>query len=568
MKHIKRKKNPSFLRFLNIKNWGISVQIMTIIILLFFSYFFLMQQFSQNIFSDYYFNREVEKYNEIIDNEIDKGNDLFSSSINLNTEYDFLYPLIYDSNFKLDIDYSKYEITLNNGDKYSFSNYIYDFKVGDIISIKLDSNNDINSILINKRTYFYNYSTDVTNELKDVTITNIKKPKNINYKFFLNVDTINNLLSKDMRHFYDNRDLKTNSYIMEDNYIILFKEINGHYLVSVIPVYTSDIVLDTIYRYNVYAFIIIAFFLILLWILLTFFISYPIKDLISIADNISNLDFSTYADKKTNTEMKRLSQTLNRLSSNLSYHIDKLNLQNKEINSYIKKQERDFEIKKTLVASMSHELKTPLFVIQASIQGILDGVIEKDQINTELNQIVKSIETLTEMIQNMLSIYNLEGSSIKLNITKIDIVKINNDIFKSLSQNMKFKNIKFKNNGNKDKIFINADELRFSKVIENLVLNAIKYTPNDNMIISTITEDENMITYNLTNYGVTIDDTHLPFLFDPFYKVDSLGKQAIGGSGLGLYLVKETLDKHKFKFEMTNVENGVSFKIFISKERR
>lgn len=563
---MKQNKKFKIFKKLNIKTWSISSQIFLVIGILFLSYYLLIKSFTKNILQNYYEN----KINEEL-----KNNDynVFKTSLILNHQYN-IYPLHINKDFKLiNSDIKDYYLSIN-GSKYYIKNYYITFNNNvqkeNIEYIRYNGNQEIVKIKFKDDNLITSNSND-DNSTKlniadntDITDFKVTEPLNTNFLFeYLPIIDAN---KNNLKNYYDeNKSFYLLKFEKADFYVFFNQlEDSNDYIATFVPINNMSLFMVTPQLTLYYAILFIILFGIS--ILLINLITKPIKKVTSIADKISTLDFSSYADCNSNKEITKLSQSLNTLSSNLSYQIDKLNKQNKEIKIYSEKQVRDFEIKKQLVASMSHELKTPLFVIQATLQGIIDGIFKEDEVKQELENIMKEIENTTKIIQEILGIYNLESQNFKLNIKSLDLIKLNHEILESLSQNIKVKNLKVTIRKNKENIRIKADYQRFKKVLENLIVNAIKYTPDNNLISINIFDTSEYVLYEITNFGVTIKEEHLPFLFDPFYKVDNSGNKGISGSGLGLYLVKETLDKHKFKYEIKNVENGVSFSIIINKK--
>ena len=207
--------------------------------------------------------------------------------------------------------------------------------------------------------------------------------------------------------------------------------------------------------------------------------------------------------------------------------------------------------------------------MQASISGILDGVFEPEENEAELQNVLKEINHTNEIVQEVLDVYRLDNDSFSLEIEPLDLVFFTQKIINSFETVLKNANAKISFFYDERNIKIDGDYRQLKRVISNLFVNAIKYSPEYQTVDVSITRQGEKILFSVTNYGVTIPEEDIKNVFEPFYRVDKTGNRTEKrkGSGLGLYIVREILEKHHFEYGIKNIENGVTF-YFIANEKK
>ena len=179
----------------------------------------------------------------------------------------------------------------------------------------------------------------------------------------------------------------------------------------------------------------------------------------------------------------------------------------------------------------------------------------------ELENILNEIEVTKKMLQDTINVYRLDSEINKDNFTEFQLVEIINNITDDLSKLFtKYKHTLHLNI--LSDINLTADKTKITTAIKNLVLNAIIHSPeNNNIYINVISNSKNNI-LEIINTGVTISNEDIKNIFKPFYRADkSRTKRDDFGNGLGLYITSQILNKHNYKIEVLNIENGVKFTI-------
>ncbi len=222
------------------------------------------------------------------------------------------------------------------------------------------------------------------------------------------------------------------------------------------------------------------------------------------------------------------------------------------------------EIKSRFFANFSHEFRTPLMLIKGPLEQLKKGKDKAE--NIEL--IEQNSERLKSLIDQLLELSQLEKASISLKARELNIVIILKGLISSFESLAKQKNIKlnFENNLNEENLWIDKD--KFEKIIINLISNAIKFTPeNGNVKISVneiIGNGDSFVEISISDNGISIPKEKIDKIFDRFFQVDDSSQRSFGGSGIGLSLVKEFVDLHKWKISVQSEKGiGTEFKLLI-----
>ncbi len=537
---------------------------------------------SQAVFQDYYINTqlanietEVDQYIE--DLRVNPTDNYFSTmyqfseqnssiSIILNrSENNSLAPI--ETDFSLyslvvrDIStYETYKIVLPEPASTIRENNI----VSALVQKRPGDNNEYNTYSL-KVNNLEIYSQGVCDDCIEIygKIIEIQSPKNLNIYFTNNqvaVSELSNLNSNEDLdfskadeglQFRDINDFTTN--------IVYLHHITGDTYVMTIYVLESQDTLQGIidtYNLTIYAVMIALAFIIST--IVSKMISTPIKEIDEVAKGISELDFEAQAKEFQNRETASLSSSINKISVNLKENIDKLNNRNEEMLNLYDHQTKQVNLRKRFIRAISHELKTPLMVINITAQGILDGIFSEAESEGELSKILGEITNLDVMIKDLLDVYKLDELNIKDDLIKINLRSVTQNSIDSVSNLTRRYNQTINLDCDRNSV-IYGDPKFISMVVSNLITNAIKYTPNDENIDIEIVSVKDKITFRVTNYGVQIPKDALEHIWEPFYRVDeSRTKDTKSkGTGLGLYIVSETLKAHGFSYGIKNIDRGV-----------
>ena len=286
----------------------------------------------------------------------------------------------------------------------------------------------------------------------------------------------------------------------------------------------------------------------------------PIVKLNEISSKVANLDFNTKYDYSAKNEIDELGKNINEMSDKLEKTISELKSANAELLRDIERKNRNEEMRKEFLANVSHELKTPIALIQSYSDGLREGIID-DEENKEyyLTVINEEAVRMNNIVKEIMSLSRLEYGYDPFEIERFDIVEmINNKImsseylFKKNSVSVEFEN-------KDESVFVWADEGRTESVFMNYLTNAMHYCGGDRIIKIYLEVKEDVVRINVFNTGDNIDDEEIKKIWDKFYKTDKARLRDEGGSGIGLSIVKAIMSSLKMAYGCENKENGVNF---------
>lgn len=257
------------------------------------------------------------------------------------------------------------------------------------------------------------------------------------------------------------------------------------------------------------------------------------KRIQKIYKQVSILDETMLRNQPITTDMKTLMDEVNKFAKNKKLEIETLKVQE--------------EYRREFIGNVSHELKTPLFTVQGYISTLLDsGIKDKSLRKKYLERAESGVERLIDIVSGLDMITKLEANELHLEITRFDIVEVFQSVFDMLELKAEDKEITLM--FDKDyyrQLFVVGDKEKLSRVIINLVENSIKYGKQKGtteVFFENLTADKILVRINDNGFG--IDSKHLPRLFERFYRVESSRTRGVGGSGLGLSIVKHIIEAH------------------------
>ena len=219
-------------------------------------------------------------------------------------------------------------------------------------------------------------------------------------------------------------------------------------------------------------------------------------------------------------------------------------------------------MRKSFVANVSHELKTPMTTIGGFIDGILDGTIEPDKQEYYLGIVSSEVKRLSRLVESMLSMSRLESGEFSLKPENFDLMELLFTIVISQEQRIEGKSLDITGLDELQGVSINADKDLIHQVVYNLVDNAVKFTNEGGNINFSLKKDKDFAVLSVTNSGNGIPEKDLPFIFERFYKVDKSRSTLKNSTGLGLYIAKTIVTAHGGSISVLSKENDLTtFKI-------
>ena len=291
-------------------------------------------------------------------------------------------------------------------------------------------------------------------------------------------------------------------------------------------------------------FIYVTMLVIILSLIVSYFVSRKISSgVIKINREAKKLSKGNF-DVKFDTDQPILE--LSELAETLEYTKDELS--------------KTENLRRELLANVSHDLKTPLTMIKAYAEMVRDVTYKDDTKRTkDLNIIIEETYRLNVLVNDILELSKIQSGTQKLTIEQFDLEKFVKNIIKRydiMSENKKYK---FKVSINKN-IIVSADRKRIEQVMYNLINNAINYTGDDKKIIINALELENTVRIEVKDTGKGIDKEELENIWDKYYKIDKTHSREQVGSGVGLSIVKNILINHNCNYGVESIKgNGTTF---------
>lgn len=277
----------------------------------------------------------------------------------------------------------------------------------------------------------------------------------------------------------------------------------------------------------------------------------PILELKEITQRISLLDFNIKFEKERKDEIGELGYAINKMGGTLEKNIDEINKVNKKLMEDIENEKRLDKLRKEFIASVSHELKTPIAIIQGYAQGLMENIAETEEDrNFYCEIIVEESLKIDSLVKELLLITQMDSGYFKIEKEKVDLYQMIKDIRDKYSS----KNREIKYIGEKD-IFAYCDEKYIDRVLENLVVNALKYSTGDREVTITVEDIENRYKVIISNESENLSEDDLENIWTPFYRVNKARDR--DGHGLGLAIVRGILENHKSNFGVYITEKNI-----------
>ncbi len=291
-------------------------------------------------------------------------------------------------------------------------------------------------------------------------------------------------------------------------------------------------------------------------------ISRPIMELSEISTRMSELDFDAKYKAKRNTarEIDQLGNHMNDLSEKLESTISELKAANNELLNDIEKKEQIDEMRKEFLSNVSHELKTPLALIQGYAEGLNECVDEDDPESRQFycDVIVDESAKMNQMVQKLLTLNQLEFGNDVVEMTRFNITELIAGVVQAAARLAKQDQITLLFE-EKEAAYVWADELKVEEVITNFLSNAMHHAEGEKIVRIFYTLKADALRISVYNTGKPIPEEDIDKIWDKFYKVDKARTREYGGSGIGLSIVKAIMDSFHQPCGVVNHTDGVEF---------
>lgn len=276
------------------------------------------------------------------------------------------------------------------------------------------------------------------------------------------------------------------------------------------------------------------------------FISSPIVKISNAAKKLAKRDFNVRFEADSNIlEINELAETLNYASEELS---------------------KTDELRRDLMANVSHDLKTPLTMIKAYAEMSTDlHANNKAKRKEDMNIIIEEVDRLTVLVNDILTLSKMQSNIERLEVEEFDLITLINDILSRYKVLKDTEDYTFKFDHKLKKAIIKADKKKLEQVIYNLINNAINYTGDDKKVLIRVSENDGYLV-EIIDTGKGIKDEDLPYIWDKYYKNEKKHRRNLIGTGLGLSIVKNILELHGYQHGVkSKIGQGTNFYFKIAK---
>ncbi|NTW95009.1 MAG: HAMP domain-containing histidine kinase [Erysipelotrichaceae bacterium] len=337
--------------------------------------------------------------------------------------------------------------------------------------------------------------------------------------------------------------VKLRNEVIDQNMLLYGREVNSdfgnYYIFLNTPLDPIDSTISIITNQFVY----VTFFVFLLATVLAFYIarrlSSPIVLMKKSAMSLAKGNYDVHFESSEFEEITELANTLNHTGQEL------------------KKMD---ELRRDLIANVSHDIKTPLTMIKAYAEMIRDLTgNNKEKREENLEVILDEVDHLDALVKDMTQLSQLQSNVLSMNRSDFDLVALTNHVLKLMDALIISNSIEV-DFLTPEKVMVNGDKIKIQQVIFNFISNAIKFIGEDHKLIIQILLEDEFIRFEVTDHGVGIKEEDLPHIWDRYYKIDKHHARNIGGTGLGLSIANAILKGHGIDFGViSEVKQGSTF---------
>ena len=291
----------------------------------------------------------------------------------------------------------------------------------------------------------------------------------------------------------------------------------------------------------------------------------PILELNDIAKKMANLDFShKYRTTDADDEINNLGKSINAMSDKLEKTIKQLRETNIELEKDIEEKSKIDEMRKSFISDVSHELKTPIALIQGYTEGLLENVNTDEESRKFYAEVILDETTkMDKLVKQLLELMKLEYGKREFNDTTFNLVELEKEVVRKSKVMLEEKNVKTEFE-TPDEIDVIADDFYIEQVISNYITNAVKHVKEVNKenlirIENCVDIEKNKVRVKVFNTGDNIPEEHILKIWNRFYKIDESRNRKDGGTGIGLSFVKAIMNNYGSSYGVVNKENGVEF---------
>lgn len=288
-------------------------------------------------------------------------------------------------------------------------------------------------------------------------------------------------------------------------------------------------------------------------------ITKPIQELAELSDRMANLDFEAKYTSGGNNEIGELGDNFNRMSKNLEKAISELKQANNSLQQDIEQKEKMEQMRTEFMGNVSHELKTPIALIQGYAEGLKEGVNDDPESRDfYCDVIMDEAGKMNRMVKNLMTLNQLEFGNDKVEFERFNLTELIGGVLQSMDILSQQKDVKliFRE---ENPVYVWGDEFKIEQVVRNYVSNAYNHVNEEKIIEVKILREDGLAKVTVFNTGKPIPEEDVPRIWDKFFKVDKAHTREYGGNGIGLSIVKAIIESMHQQYGVKNYDNGVEF---------
>ena len=351
------------------------------------------------------------------------------------------------------------------------------------------------------------------------------------------------------------------AYRATHSYIFTFADSDDVYTLTVAgSAQEVNLLKDTLGGIFIILLFVILLVAVLASIVYSHYVTRPVLRISRVSKRMAELDFSWRCEENRTDELGTLAHSLNEMSQKLSVSMTDLKCANEKLQADIERERALEQAQLDFFSAVSHELKTPITVIKGQTEGMILNVGDYQDRNKYLSRSLEIINTMESMVQEILTVSRMKSSKVGLRKEKMDFSDLLKREYALFEDLIVQKEIDWNENIS-PALQIAADKMLIQKAINNIVSNAILYSPRGSSIYMDAFSKNGSVVFQIENTGVHIPEAEISKLFDAFYRMEQSRNRKTGGSGLGLYIVKTILEQHNIIYSLKNTDRGVLFSI-------
>lgn len=354
---------------------------------------------------------------------------------------------------------------------------------------------------------------------------------------------------------------ETSDNRLKTSYLEMWGQLdNGDYFLTQTPLESIQTAANLSARFTIG----IGLIVILISSVLVYFImrrmTRPIVELNELSKKMAGLDFNQRYKGQTEDEVGQLGESFNKMSDELESTISELKTANIELQKDNERKTQVDEVRREFLNNVTHELKTPIALIQGYAEGLKDNVAsDPDSRDFYCEVIIDESAKMNSMVKQLLTLNRLEFGNDLVEMERFDLTQLIDGVIRGMQVMIEDAGatVRFPFN---EPMYVWGDEFKIEEVVTNYISNACHHVDGDHVIdVSMMKDSRGIVTVTVFNTGNIIPEDSIDRVFEKFYKVDKARTRAYGGSGIGLSIVKAIMEGHHQKFGVKNYRNGVAF---------